>query len=207
MKQASAREGGIVMRILSEPGFLQKVLLLILGAVLTGLLLPVIKARMDHATFQAQKVFEAKLARQTAVIQAQQKFIEKLSGSIWKYHLTLLEITYDRVEKNDEKYRRDIEHYENLSWELLIEIRSLVASSRWFTKDSTYARLDSFYKTWILAVDTRLMRLVKDQRAADKEWSDFHKELLVETIEQSNSLLKYLSNDFGLVEAVAENKP
>ena len=192
------------MRILSDRGFLEKVLLLILGAVITGLLVPIIKARMDHANFQAQKVFEAKLARQTAVIRAQQKFIEQLSGAIWKYHLTLLEITYDRVEKKDEKYRRDLEQYEDVSWDLLKEIRSLIASSRWFTEDSTYARLDSFYKNWILAVDTRLMTLVKDQRASDKEWNDFHIALIVETIEQSNLLLKSLSNDFGLVEAVAE---
>ena len=108
------------------------------------------------------------------------------------------------LKKNDEKYRRDLEQYEDVSWDLLKEIRSLIASSRWFTKDSTYARLDSFYKAWILAVDTRLMTLVKDQRAADREWNDFHKELIVETIEQSNSLLKSLSNDFGLAEVVAE---
>ena len=62
--------------------FLEKVLLLLLTGVLTGLLVPEVAARVAESRYRRQKVFEAELQRQTNILSAQAELLIKIPGKI-----------------------------------------------------------------------------------------------------------------------------
>ena len=48
-----------LLEVLASTSFLEKVFLLVMGAALTGIIVPVVKFRMDQSRFEQQKKFEA----------------------------------------------------------------------------------------------------------------------------------------------------
>ena len=49
----------ILLGVLASASFLEKVSLLVVGAALTGIIVPVVKFRMDQTRFEQQKIFES----------------------------------------------------------------------------------------------------------------------------------------------------
>jgi hypothetical protein len=47
------------LSMLASASFLEKLSLLVVGAALTGIIVPVVKYRMDQNRFEQQKIFEA----------------------------------------------------------------------------------------------------------------------------------------------------
>ena len=85
-----------IVNLLASASFLEKALLLVLAAVLTGILVPVVKSKMDRATFERQRTFEAQLGRQSDVIKAQTKFLTDFSNYIWEYHMISQRVSFSR---------------------------------------------------------------------------------------------------------------
>jgi hypothetical protein len=112
--------------------FSQSVALLVLTAVLTGLLVPVVKGLIDDRKLKMQKAFdderlrsqkefEADLARQASVIDAQVQLLDELAEVLWGYQKLLLKVTYYAVTGNREKHDAAFNAYDDQSWDLLRE--------------------------------------------------------------------------------------
>ena len=65
--------------------FVEKLVLLFLTAGLTGFLVPLLFRRIDERKHRQQKLYEADLARQAKIIDAQVKLIEDLAELVWDY--------------------------------------------------------------------------------------------------------------------------
>jgi len=51
---------------------------------LTGIIVPVVKFRMDQSRFEQQKKFEAELARQAEIAKARAQFRRDLVAPVWQ---------------------------------------------------------------------------------------------------------------------------
>ncbi|HZV95924.1 MAG TPA: hypothetical protein VFF62_08350 [Candidatus Nitrosocosmicus sp.] len=184
-----------VLEVLASTSFLEKVLLLLVGAALTGIIVPVVKFRMDQSRFEQQKKFEAELARQAEIGSARAQFLRDLVDPVWQFQLLALQVSYDS--HSAERFQAALAAYDEQSWHHLKRIRAIVGGARWFTSESAYRALTDFVDGWLIhEVD---MELMKRRRGGGKaNWSEFNQWLYAESRRRTDALLVILAKDFGL---------
>jgi hypothetical protein len=184
-----------VLDVLASASFLEKVLLLVVGAALTGIIVPVVKFRMDQSRFEQQKTFEAELARQAEIGKARAQFLRDLVDPVWQFQLLALQVSYDN--QSGERFEAALAGYDEQSWQHLKRIRAIVGGARWFTSESAYQALTEFVDGWLIhEVD---MELMKRRRAGGKAgWTQFNQWLYAESRRRTDALLVILAKDFGL---------
>jgi len=186
---------GPILEILVSASFLEKVFLLVVGAALTGVLVPVVKARMDRNRFEQQKRFEAELARQAELVKARAQFLRDLADPVWQFQLLALQVSYDS--DSPEKLESALATYDAQSWQHLKRIRALVGGARWLTSESAYQGLTDFVDSWLVRdIDMRLMSVRRAGKRAD--WGEFNRWLYAESRTRTDTLLVALADDFGL---------
>ena len=189
----------LLLSVFGSEDFAEKLLLLLIGAIVTGVMVPLIKSRMDHAKFKNQKKFEAEMSRQATVINAQKKFLEELSDLAWDFQLRVMEVTYTRSFGTEETFTAVFEKYDIDSWGLLREIRSTIGTARWFVDDATYQLLSEYYHEWIVAIDSSMMGLVRSD-ASLQDWEEYHQFLYRETSVKTDELFGNLARRFSLIQ-------
>ena len=94
--------------------FLEKVGLLVLTALVTGFGVPFILKRIDERKARDQKRFDADLARQAKLIDAQVTLIEDFARLVWEFQLSLINVTFYRG-MNPDVYDRVRQSYDERS--------------------------------------------------------------------------------------------
>lgn len=186
-----------ILSALVNENFMENALLLILGALLTGILVPLVKARMDWGTFQRRKTFEAHLARQSDVIKAQTQFLTEFSNHIWEYHMISQRVSYARLSGDKQAYQSALQEYQQSVWESLQKIRSAIGAARWFCSDAAHQALSSWYEEWFVTLEAHLRQLIAGD-ADQGEWSKHHTRVHYEASERNYGLLRFLAENFGL---------
>lgn len=141
-----------------------------LTAVLTGLGVPYVKGRIDDRKLEKQKAFdderlraqtrfEAGLARQTKVIEAQAQLLDELAETLWGYQKMLLKITYYAVTGNSEKHRVAFREYDDQSWDRLGTLLGLISKSRRLASVEVHDRLDRLYWKLVIELDGEIISL------------------------------------------------
>lgn len=181
--------------VLASASFLEKAFLLVVGAALTGIIVPVIKYRMDRSWFKQQKKFEAELARQAEIVKARAQFLRDFVDPVWQFQLLALQVSYDA--HSEERFQAALTSYDNDSWQHLKRIRALVGGARWFTSELAYRALTEFVDGWLLTeLDMKLMTRRHGREMAD--WMEFNQWIDSESRKRTDALLVLLANDFGL---------
>ncbi len=134
-----------VLALLVSQDFLEKALLLILGAVLTGILVPVVKARLDAGNAKRRKLLEAELARQRELIESQIKLLSEFSELAWKFLFAAFKVCQTHAVAATEAQKSAYEEYGPLSWELRMGIRALVSEATRLVSKDTHKLLWSAY--------------------------------------------------------------
>ena len=184
-----------VLEVLASTSFLEKVLLLLVGAALTGIIVPVVKFRMDQSRFEQQKKFEAELARQAEIGSARAQFLRDLVDPVWQFQLLALQVSYDS--HSAERFQAALAAYDEQSWHHLKRIRAIVGGARWFTSEYAYQALTDFVDGWLIhEVDMELMKRRRGDGKAN--WSEFNQWLYAESRRRTDALLVILAKDFGL---------
>jgi hypothetical protein len=190
-----------ILEVLASTSFLEKVFLLVVGAVLTGLLVPLVKSRMDRTRFEQQERFEAELARQDELVKARAQFLRDLADPVWHFQLLALQVSYDG--ESPEKLQSALTSYDAQSWQHLKQIRALVGGARWFTSEPAYQALTDFVDGWLIhEVDMKLMSVRRAGQRAN--WGQFNRWLYAESRTRTDALLVALADDFGLSPSVAD---
>jgi len=128
--------------LLTSKEFLEKAFLLMIGAALTGLLVPVVKARLDESGARRKTLLEAELARQTALIDSQIKLLNQFSDAAWKFLFTVFRVSYTQAWEDEKAQRAAIDEYDPRSWELLMQMRATISQEQlmqtyqWRTRES-----------------------------------------------------------------------
>ena len=95
----------ILLGVLASASFLEKVSLLVVGAALTGIIVPVVKFRMDQTRFEQQKIFEAGLAREAELVKARAQFLRDLVDPVWQFQLLALQISSTAPQRRNTRLR------------------------------------------------------------------------------------------------------
>ena len=186
-----------IVTLLASGSFLEKALLLLLAAILTGILIPIVKSRMEQASFEKKRTFDALLARQSDVIKAQTKFLTDFSNHIWEYHKISQRVSYNHLLRDEKSYQKAVREYQDSLWELLQKIRSDIGAARWFTSDAAHQALTSWYEKWFIGLEQSLRQLIQTN-PEDKVWSEHHTGVHIEASKRNYGLLRFLAKDFGL---------
>jgi hypothetical protein len=200
-----AEEGehvGPIIAALTSVAFIKNAALLLLGAAVTGYLVPVVKQRMDDQTFTRRALFDASLRRQTDVIQAQAKFLREFSEATWDFIHAALKVSYYREENSFEGVA---DEYDKASWGLLNRVRSTVGAASWLASVALDQKLRSFAE-WLFEVDEKISNLL-DDKASVLAWETHHDWLYEESQKRVTIILQEVAEDFGIRETVRVVRP
>jgi glutamate mutase epsilon subunit len=186
-----------MFQLLRSESFIQSLLLLGATAVLTGVLVPLIKGYMDDRKFRQQKLFEADLARQSKVIEAQVQLLESLAQMLWDFQLLAIAVTYYKTLPDEKRYQLAFDDYDKQSWVFFSKIRTEISKARRLTSERTYEGLLKYYEDWLMRNDSALMSLVK-RRASHEDWLSLHN-LVYHGAENTDKIMTQLAEEFRLV--------
>ncbi len=186
-----------MFQLLRSESFIQSLLLLGATAALTGVLVPLIKGYMDDRKFRQQKLFEAELARQGKVIEAQVQLLESLAQLLWDFQLLAIAVTYYKTLPDEKRYQLAFDEYDKQSWVFFSKIRTEISKARRLTSERTYQGLLKYYEDWLMKNDNALMSLVK-RHASHEDWLNHHN-LLFNGAEETDRVMTQLAEEFRLV--------
>jgi hypothetical protein len=110
--------------------FLEKIVILLLTALLTGFLVPYVLKRVDEAKSVQQKIFEADLARQAKVIEAQSKFLDEITETLWNWRYLSMKVAYYGMGDQGPSYAAARKDYDLQIWDVLNRLRNQINRSR-----------------------------------------------------------------------------
>jgi hypothetical protein len=146
-----------VVDVLTGEAFLQGLLLLIATAALTGLLVPVVKARLDERRYRDQKVFESELARQAKIIDAQAAFLDELSDLVWGFLLRALALTYYAERRDAAKLEEAWMRYDAEAWPFYARLQVETSKAQRLTTAEIKDELEGL-RDWFMSFDFELAR-------------------------------------------------
>jgi hypothetical protein len=144
-----------VVDVLTSEAFLQGLFLLIATAVLTGLLVPVLKARLDERRYRDQKVFESDLARQAKIIDAQAAFLDELSELLWGFLLRALALTYYAERRDAARLEEAWTQYDAEAWPFYARLGVETSKAPRLTTAEIKDELEAL-RDWFQAFDLEL---------------------------------------------------
>jgi hypothetical protein len=148
--------------------FVQNIVLLLLTALLTGLLVPILLKVVDDRKSTRQKEREAALARQSKIIDAQSKFLDDLSQQLWRWRYLCIRLTYYGGQGISERLKQAEEDYERELWDVLNHVRNEISRSRRLVTERTYQKLLAFYKQDMVTLDHKIASARREERDMDK---------------------------------------
>jgi hypothetical protein len=141
--------------------FLEKVVILLLTALLTGFLVPYVLKRVDEAKSVQQKILEADLARQAKVIDAQSKFLDEITETLWSWRYLSMKVAYYGMRDQGPSYAAVRKDYELQIWDVLSKLRNQINKSRRLSSEKAYETLVSLYDR-IVEIDAQLSQAASE---------------------------------------------
>lgn len=137
-------------------------------AALTGLLVPVIKARLDERRYRDQKVFESELARQGKIIDAQAAILDDLSELFSGFLLRALALTYyaerrnaAQLEETRNQYNAKLDEawkqYDDEAWRFYARLRVDTSKVQRLTTAQVTAELEAL-REWFQKFDLEVTK-------------------------------------------------
>jgi hypothetical protein len=130
--------------------FVEKLILLALAALVTGLGVPWVLKRAEE-----------KKLREGKIIEAQSQLLDDLSRILWKWRYLAKKVTYYASEANREKFEIARREYERDVWDLLNELRVQASKSRRLASEKAYRKLLDCYAYVAYDVDLQISALAK----------------------------------------------
>jgi hypothetical protein len=144
-----------------DQAFLEKVVLLVLTALITGLGIPYVLKRVEDRKLRQQRSFEADLARQGKIIEAQSKFLDDLSRLLWTWRYLAKKVVYYGALENAERYELARRQYDEQVWDILNEFRAEISRARRLVSEGAYQRLDALYDYVVHDIDLRMSDITR----------------------------------------------
>lgn len=187
--------------MIPSQSFVENLILLLVTLGLTGVLVPLLFRLIDERKKQEQKEFDAELARQSQIIDAQVKLVEDLSGLLWEYQLLLIAVPYYRQFPKRNRYPIALNAYEERAGELLGRIRAEISKALRLTPPSLYRELKELYYNELLQLDLKVSELaLGDDRGLDRaaEWQKLNRYAVQELAERVDTLIDRLATELDL---------
>jgi len=173
--------------------------LILLGATagLTGVLVPLIKGNLDHRKLLDGKRFEAELARETKILEAQGALLERLTQLLWAQALRVVEVSYRAYRGEIDAQKAAWERYDSACWTFFIDTRAEISKARQLSSDQVCDNLDRLYARFV-SVDETLDLLVKAPSQAQDKWKAFHVDAVGPLSTEIEGSLRMLAHELKL---------
>lgn len=145
-----------------DQAFLQNLTLLLLTALISGLGIPYLLKVVEDRKLRKQKQFEADLARQGKLIDAQSKLLDDLTQILWKWRYLAKSVVYYRSRSDKERYDAARKQYEDNVWNLLNEFRTEISRSRRLVSEGAFQNLNSLYDYVVHDLDLKISNLISE---------------------------------------------
>jgi len=187
------------MAIRFNQGFLEKVVILLLTALLTGFLAPYILKRVDEAKSVQQKILEADLARQAKVVEAQSKFLDDITETLWNWRYLSMKVAYYGMGDQGPSYATARKDYELQVWDVLSRLRNQISKSRRLVSEKAYKTLVSLYDQ-IVEIDAQLTQVASKSPTPQQseELSRLNKLIRWEMTEKLDQVVDLLAKELRL---------
>lgn len=183
-----------------DQAFLEKIILLLLTAAITGFGIPYILKRIEERKLREQKKFEADLSRQEKIIDAQSKLLDDLSQLLWKWRYLAKKVVYYGALGKTERERYDLarKQYDESSWDILQEFRSVISRSRRLVSEHAYERLNSLYDYIVGDIDQKVSQMIREVEPDSKESGDMADRFSKEVSRKLDDAINDLASELKL---------
>jgi hypothetical protein len=175
------------LRVLKSDSFIEKAFLLLLTALLSGMLVPLIIKSIDNAR-----------EKREALSRAQAKLFDDVSETLLTCETLMLDISWFGTQdaKNAEMQKKAFERYTERSVDLVAKWRVQSSRAQTFASPHVSKKLNAFQIRFFDEQDTPMNRQwVKCGSECD--WQQMHKKNEA-MLGEANALIVELANDLGL---------
>ncbi len=144
------------------PDLFEKVFLLLLTALISGWGIPRLLKRIQERKLREQKLFEADLAWQAKIIEAQSRLLDDLSQLLWRWRYLAKKVVYYGAEQNRERFLLAGKQYEEGVWDILHTFRIQISRSRRLVSEPAFRRLDALYDYVVRDLDVAITAAIRD---------------------------------------------
>ena len=184
-----------VFAFLRTEAFLEKTSLLLLTAVLSGALIPLVIKPTDEAR-----------ADRAAISRAQEKLFDDVSEVVLTFQTLALDVSWfgTKASKNPEMQRRAFERYNERVVDLVAKWRVQASRAQTLASKSTAAKIDGMLIEVFWKLDSPIVA-AWSKCGVDCEWEQQHQEN-ERMLARSNALIAELATDLKLVKPESNEK-
>lgn len=188
-----------MLEMVSSTDFIEKSLLLLLTALLTGILVPYINAKINDRKLRNQKLFEAEIISQNKLIESQNDLLIQLEMLAHQFHQLIVSVAWYKVgEPNEERYNTNRNEYEKHYWQFDTEMRTAIGKAHRLVSAQAHKQLEDFYE-YIELLDIQLVKLAKHNKP-DEEWKKFlNEEIKFNYRNKLREMIESLAKDCDLL--------
>ena len=136
--------------------FRQSIVLLLLTAALSGFGIPFVLKIIDSRKHQAQAIFEARIGRQTKLLEAQASLLDELTELLWKWRYLAKQVVYYGARGDKIRFDKACQAYEETVWSLLDDFRTQISRSRRLISESAFSELNKLYDYVVHDIDQKV---------------------------------------------------
>jgi hypothetical protein len=197
--QGDGSQGSVHMAFKFNQDFIEKIVILSLTAVLTGLMAPYVLKQVDEAKSVQQKILEADLARQAKIIEAQSKLLDDMTETLWKWRYLSMKVAYYGMGDRGPSYATALKDYDLQIWDVLSSLRFQITKSRRLASEDGYKVLVALYDR-IVDIDAQLTGTASGSPspAQAEEFQKLNKLLRWEMTEQLDEVVDLLAKELRL---------
>ena len=180
--------------------FVEKALLLILAALLTGFGAPIVLGFIDQERSRVQKLLDAGIARQAKLIDAQAVLLDAFARLTWQYQLRAIEVSYYHARNDPTSYKNALEKYEQTAGDILGQVRAEISRSLYLASARTYEKLKALYYDVLLPLDVKLRQLIEGE---SDDWIRFNHYAVYDVADTVDLVLHDLAVELRLTATTA----
>jgi len=183
--------------------FAQNIVLLGLTALLTGLVVPYVLKEVDDRKAIRQTEREADLARQAKLIEAQAKFLDDITGLLWRWRYLAIKVAYYGGLGIEDQYEAAWREYDESIWDVLNDVRSEVSVSRRLVSEPAYRALRHIYEEDMVRVDRQLSgaRVAQSGEPRQAALSELNRNIYSAVTDRIDETLADVASEIGLSSA------
>jgi hypothetical protein len=193
--------------------FTQQVILLVLTAALSTFLIPLIfrwidrpreerQREREHQRNLEQKRFEADLARQSKIIDAQAAFLDDISQQLRRFRYLAMAVSYYYPDENPERYQEAVKSYDREAWDIFNHVRESISKSRRLVSENVYQKLVEFYEKKMVPFDQKKVRQVIQ---TSKGHHELNQHIFHEFTPDIDDIIYFLSEELQLTSKQKSN--
>jgi hypothetical protein len=188
----------------------RNLVLLVATAITSGLVVPYVLGRVDYRRSEQARERQARITRESRVIDAQVRLLENLARVLWRWRYLVMKVTYYGIKPTtDQRYPIARREYDERVWGLLNRFRLEVSRAQRLTSKSVHAMLLDFYQLMV-DTDNRIREIEEESEDTVKlavAFADLNRDVFETVTTRIDAMLDAAAHEMKLVGAGVDRPP